>query len=504
MPQEGAVGYMKRKYGLAAAALTLCLAVLTALPVGAAGAGQASCYWYDKWGTPVTIPDACELTGTVELATLTDRELKGITDAYVLSDGTMYVLDQTGAVLHLDAACGLIGMLELYAADGTPETLSEPEGVFFDEKNDRLYIADTGNHRILKILPDGTVESVFTRPDNLTGALEQLDYLPSKVVVDNAGRIYVVARNINMGIVVLDKNGRFIAYRGAPEVTLSLYDQFWRQFSTQEQLERMETHIPTEYNNITIDSDSFLWGTISAIDDEDLERTILTNDFSSTVSPIKKLNLAGEDILRRKGLYPPVGDLTPKSLSAFGDVALADCGIYTVLDTGKGRLFTYNDDGELLYVFGNIGDKHSDFKKPVAVSYSGDTLLVFDAGLNAIFRFEPSTYGALVLRAVRSYYNGDYTDSYTAWGEVLDYNSNLSLAYIGVGKAYFQQGDYEAAIECFRMAGDKENCSEAYRMIRDANVRRYFPWIAGGLGVLIVLLAISGWIGKFRRYCRGE
>ena len=494
---------MKRTCGLIAV-LTLCLALAAAFPAGAAGASQADCYWYDKWGDPVTIPDVCDLSGTVELSALTDRELKGLTDAFVLKDGTMYVLDQGGTVLHLDAGCRLLGLVEPHAADGTPDPLSEPEGVFFDEKTGRLYIADTGNQRVVKLLPDGTVEKSFARPDTLTGALTHLDYQPSKLAVDNAGRIYVVARNINMGIVVLDKNGRFIAYRGAPEVTLSLYDQFWRRFSTQEQLERMETHIPTEYNNIAIDGDSFLWGTISAIDDEDLVRTIRTNDLGSNVAPIKKLNLAGKDILRRKGLYPPVGDLTVKSLSSLGDVALADCGIYTVLDTAKGHLFTYDDDGELLYVFGRIGDRHKDFKKPVAIAYSGDELLVFDAGLNADFRFTPTDYGARVLRAVRSYYNGDYAASYTAWGEVLSYNSNLSLAYVGVGKAHLQQGEYTKAIDCFRMAGDKANCSEAYRKIRDENVRRLFPWIVCGAGVLIAVLAGSGWVRRLRRYLQGK
>ncbi len=495
---------MKKAGQIAAVVFCLCIAAAAAVPVNAAGAVQADCYWYDKWGDPVTIPDVCDLTQTVELAALTDRELKGITDAFVCADGTIYILDQSGVVLCLDADRRLTGVLEPHTADGTADPFSDPEGIFFDEKNGRLYVADTGNQRVVRLRKDGTVENSFYRPETLTGTLTQLDYQPVKLAVDNAGRLYVVARNINMGIIVLDKNGRFIAYRGAPEVTLSLYDQFWRQFSTKEQLERMETYIPTEYNNLTIDGDSFLWGTISAIDDEDLIRTIQTNNLGSNVAPIKKLNLAGKDILRRKGLYPPVGDLDEKSLSSFGDVALADCGIYTVLDTAKGHLFTYDDDGELLYVFGRIGDRHQDFKKPVAVAYSGDSLLVFDGGLNAVFCFDPSDYGAQVLRAVRSYYNGDYADSYAAWGEVLDYNANLKLAYVGVGKSYLQQGDYQQAITCFRKAGDKANCSEAYRKIRDENVRRFFPWIAGGTGVLIVLFFIAERIRRLRRYLSGQ
>ena len=87
---------MKKAGQIAAAMFCLCLAAAAAVPVNAAGAVQADCYWYNKWGDPVTIPDVCDLTQTVELATLTNRELKGITDAFVCADGTIYILDQGG------------------------------------------------------------------------------------------------------------------------------------------------------------------------------------------------------------------------------------------------------------------------------------------------------------------------------------------------------------------------------------------------------------------------
>ena len=75
---------------------------------------------------------------------------------------------------------------------------------------------------------------------------------------------------------------------------------------------------------------------------------------------------------------------------------------------------------------------------------------------------------------------------------------------MGVGKSYLQQGDYQQAITCFRKAGDKANCSEAYRKIRDENVRCFFPWIAGGAGVMIVLFFAVGRIRRLRRYLNGQ
>lgn len=48
----------------------------------------------------------------------------------------------------------------------------------------------------------------------LTGGDEA--FLPSRLAVDSIGRMYVVARNINRGIIQLDSEGRFMGYIGSP------------------------------------------------------------------------------------------------------------------------------------------------------------------------------------------------------------------------------------------------------------------------------------------------
>lgn len=486
---------------LGAVAAAFCLLGGTVSVSASIDVSPASCYWYDTNHRPVTIPDAYELSETVELSAKTEHALTGIVDSFVADDGTIYVLDASGAILLLDAKYQTIKTLDALTMNGESVELNAPEGLFVDADG-VIYVADTLNYRIVKLDSSGNVLRIFEQPDNLTGFDGELDYLPSKLVVDSAGRIFVVVRNVNMGIVVLDKNGQFITYRGAPSVTLSLFDLFWRRFSTQAQRDRMTTYVPTEYNNITIDGEDFLYGTISSLSDEDLLSAIQSNDSSGKVAPLKKLNLAGEDILRRQGMYPPVGDLASeeKDLSSFTDVALSDCGIYTVLDANKGRLFTYNDDGELLFAFGGIGQKNDSFSRPVSLGYSGDALLVFDGYSNRIYHFIPTAYGELILTAVKSYYNGDYDTSYACWGEVLDYNSNLSLAYVGVGKAYYREGSYNEAMECFRIAGDVKQYSAAYRKVRDGLVRTYFGYLAGGVIVLAVVLVLVGIVKRFQRY----
>ena len=213
--------------------------------------------------------------------------------------------------------------------------------------------------------------------------------------------------------------------------------------------------------------------------------------------------MSGEDILIRKGLNPPVGDLTVESLSSFSDVALFHSEIYTVLDSSKGRLFTYNGNGELLFVFGGIGTHKDNFSKPVAVSYLNDQLLVFDEKLNQIFCFGPTAYGNSVINAVKYYYLGEYDKSNLSWEEVLNYNANHTLAYVGVGKAYYQKGEYHEAMESFKIANDMKNYSASYKHLRDNFIKSNFKYfvvilLAGtGIGILFSI------IKRVRKYLNG-
>lgn len=96
-----------------------------------------------------------------------------------------------------------------------------------------------------------------------------VSFLPSKVSVDNGGRLYVVAKNVNRGLVQLDSEGDFIGFLGAPRVVPNLIEYFWKMISTEEQKKQMETFVPTEYNNVTIDESGFLYSTIGTLDSDE-------------------------------------------------------------------------------------------------------------------------------------------------------------------------------------------------------------------------------------------
>ena len=136
--------------------------------------------------------------------------------------------------------------------DEISEGLSGPQGVFVTKEH-RVYVADSGNGRVVEYDEDKDVVREIGRPEtDLIDASQ--NYVPTKVVVDDAGRIYVIAYGINMGLVEFNEAGEFQGFMGATQVTVSPFEYMWKTyFSTDAQKQRMETIIPTEYSNIFVD-----------------------------------------------------------------------------------------------------------------------------------------------------------------------------------------------------------------------------------------------------------
>lgn len=146
---------------------------------------------------------------------------------------------------------------------------------------DGLYVSDTGNSRILKFDHSGRLLQVFTRPD-FPGLDASTAYSPRRLAVDYAGRLYVICEGINRGVLQLNADGSFFSFLGAPKVSYTLYELFLRSVATEEQLDKMEKFVPTEYSSLCIDAKGFLYVTSS----------------SASVKAIGRLNTVGENILK--------------------------------------------------------------------------------------------------------------------------------------------------------------------------------------------------------------
>lgn len=66
--------------------------------------------------------------------------------------------------------------------------------------------------------------------------------------------------------------------------------------------------------------------------------------------------------------------------------------MFSILDANRGRVFTYDNTGMLLYIFGTYGDMGGALKNPRAIDKSGDLFLVLDGSKNTVTAYSPTAY----------------------------------------------------------------------------------------------------------------
>ena len=256
--------------------------------------------------------------------------------------------------------------------------------------------------------------------------------------------------------------------------------------------ERSSLFLPTEYANMDVDHK----GLILAVE----------------TNKIRRLNPAGDDVLIYRTTLPPQGDLKFPGLwdrggqlagratyvdrSTFVDVVSGLFGTYSVLDGNRGRVFTYDQVGRLLYVFGGPGQQTGLVVNPVAIDMLGDKVLVLDRSTEAITVYEPTLYGTAILKALGYYQAGLYEESTRMWQQVLKLNTNYSIAYAGIGDALLRQERYVEAMRHYRLGDDRIGYSEAFSYARKEAVDKWFGVVITAVIVLIIVIKAIGWLRR--------
>ena len=177
-----------------------------------------------------------------------------------------------------------------------------------------------------------------------------------------------------------------------------------------------------------------------------------------------------------------------------------DKGIYSLLDSKRGRIFTYDHEGNLLYIFGGLGTQAGTFTTPVAIEAIGDKIIVLDSYRKEMLVFTQTQYGDLINRAVGLRYDGDETQAVDLWKQVLMLDENNELANVGIGKAYLTAGDNEKAMKYLRIGMSRQYYSVAYRRYRNEFLKEYLGVI---LTVIILAVALTVFIVKWRKKKKG-
>ncbi|HZK34172.1 MAG TPA: NHL repeat-containing protein [Bacillota bacterium] len=464
-------------------------------------------YTYDYWGDPVPAPAPYVPTRLIDGESLGIGPLRGANDLFVSDSNTIYIADSdNNRIIVLNDNWEVERVIEGFEKDGEEETFNKPQGLFVTSE-EVLFVADTDNARIVELSPDGEfVREIGPPKADIIPA--NFEYKPMSLVVDRAKRLYVIAQGVNQGILEFDSEGTFRTYMGAPMVSANILQYVIRLFYTDEQLSRTIDFVPTEYNNISMDSDGFIYATTSSISVYDIQGAISARADDDRVAPVRKLNATGTDILRRRGYFPPVGDVHFHSRgyfdggqSMFNDVCVDDYGIYSVLDNRKGRIFTYDGDSNILFIFGGKGNRLGQFNNPAALSKINENFIVLDktgSGQGQITMFEPTDYGRMVIQAVSHHNEGRYEESTAAWDEVLKFNANSELAYIGMGKAYLDQDEFYTAMQYFRLGNKRDYYSKAFQLYRKDVIAQYFGFIVGTLFVVFIALYVRAKLKRRR------
>ena len=175
--------------------------------------------------------------------------------------------------------------------------------------NGDMLIADTQNSRIIKCNELGNIVMTIGLPENMTGVSDSNAFFPLSWLL-TASAEYTLWRKTSIWVsfsLTVKENSWDISVRR--EFQPDLFTLLLRKFYTKAQKTQLQQFVPTEYNSIYMDSEDFLWGTISSLNSDDILSTIQSHDKSGTVAPIRKLNSMGNDILKRNGSYAPIGRL---------------------------------------------------------------------------------------------------------------------------------------------------------------------------------------------------
>ena len=195
------------------------------------------------------------------------------------------------------------------------------------------------------------------------------------------------------------------------------------------------------------------------------------------------------------------GDLWIAASGTYGgasqitDVVYRGRGIYSLLDRKRGRVFTYDHEGNLLYIFGGIGTQEGTFNVPSAIEQWGDRLLVLDSGRAEIYIFSATEYGTLINEAVGLRFDGDEALAVDLWKRVLELDENNELANSGIGKAYLSAGDNKMAMKYLKLGMNREYYSVAFKRYRSEFLKEYLGY---GL-TAVIAVPVAVWLIRIIR-----
>ena len=157
-------------------------------------------------------------------------------------------------------------------------------------------------------------------------------------------------------------------------------------------------------------------------------------------------------------------------------------------------MYTYDDNGELLFAYGDRGVQLGNIQTVGAVIYQGEKMILLDTSNSSFTVYDLTDYGELLLSAIRHNNDREYSVAEDDWQQILSKNNNFDAAYVGLGKAYYRQGEWEKSMEYYQKAYNTADYSTSFANWRKEVVSKYIALIP------IIIIVICVLIYLFFRY----
>lgn len=369
----------------------------------------------------------------------------------VLKGNYLYIADTgNGRILKIErnlASVQVIGESQLI----------RPTGIYVDS-DDYIYVTDFETSVIYKFNSNGQAIKNYTRPtEPMFGS--NTPFRPYKIDGDVGGNLYIISEGTYQGIIQLDKDGNFLGFFGANPVKVDLRAVIFKTILSDEVVDNFIKVTPQTMSNLAIDH----------------QNRVYTVTKGASGNSLKRLNISGINRLPRN-----LNDSPFSNAVTIGPIG----NIYTVSDDGYIR--EYDAEGNLLFMFGGKDSRSFQrglFNTPIGiVSDENYNLYVLDRAKNELQVFMPTGFANIVHEAVDLYQKGDYLDSKEPWERVLRTNAIFDLAYKGIGHAYYKEGMYQEALEAYELAGYRKGYSDAFWEIRNTWLMDNLSFVFIGLG----------------------
>ena len=402
-------------------------------------------------------------------------EMSNPNDLCIASDGKIYVADTGNSrILKFSERGEYICSFD----NGEESGLITPKGVATDEEQN-IYIADSGNQRIVVLDQEGHFQYAHGKPDSdmLSGLAV---YEPTKIDIGINGTLNVL---VGKEFMSLSKDNEFLGYVGSADVGFSLKNLLINIFASERQKKLITKVQPDTYNNFTISDSGMIYAVSYGLENQ-----------------IKKITSVGDNIYPN-GKYGEYGlnQWNIKVRPNFSDIAVSDSEIIFVSELNTGRIYQYDRNGQLLSVFGGSGSGEGLFLSISAIDVDAQgNLYVLDSGYGQIQVFHPTYFNELILEASDLYENGEYDASYEKWMEVLDLHDSYPIALSTVAKILYKNKDFVASQEYYQLVDDQEGYGKANGEVKHEWVSEHFLLVC--LILFAVFIAVLVGVFKFKRY----